>query len=132
MEGIGALEASADRDRVATQLLERILREESVAEVRIFLEKGVIARWFDPEIVSVILETNIDDARRIYDKLQRHSFVEPHPYGLKFHDKIRELLLHRLRFTSEDEYNQLTKRLMAYYGRKAGIAESSSSLSEQL
>ena len=123
-ERIGALEASADRDRVATQLLGRILREESVAEVRAFLEKGVIARWFDPEIVSVILETNIDDARRIYDKLQRHSFVERHPYGLKFHDKVRELLLERLRFTSESEYNRLTKRLMAYYARKAGIAES--------
>lgn len=122
-ERIGALEASADRDRVATQLLERILREERVAEVRSFLEKGVIARWFDPEIVSVILETNIVDARRIYDKLQRHSFVERHPYGLKFHDKIRELLLERLKFTSESEYNRLTKRLMDYYREKAGVSQ---------
>lgn len=124
-ENIGALERSADRDFVATQLLERILREERVAEVRAYLEKGVIARWFDPEIISVILEVSVDEGRAIYDKLRRHSFVERHPYGLKFHDKIRELLLERLKFTSESEYDRLTERLMAYYADKAGISHPS-------
>lgn len=38
--------------------------------------------------MSVILEISLVDARTIYDKLRRHSFVERHPYGLKFHDKI--------------------------------------------
>ena len=85
-------------------------------------EKGVVARWFDPETVKVILEVNLADARRIYDLLRRHSFVERHPYGLKFHDKIRELLLERLKFTSQGEYDRLTKRLMAYYAEKAGLA----------
>lgn len=118
---IGALESEAERDRVASKLLERILREERVEEVRAFLEKGVIARWFNPEIISVILETNLDQARVIYDKLQRHSFVENHPYGLKFHDKIRELLVERLKFTSQAEYQRLTKRLMDFYADKAGI-----------
>jgi len=120
-EKVGALERSADRDFVATQLLERILREERVAEVRAFLEKGVVARWFDPETISVILEISLDEGRTIYDKLQRHSFVERHPYGLKFHDKICELLLERLKFTSEAEYQRLSERLMAYYAEKAGI-----------
>lgn len=133
-QNIGALESSADRDRVATQLLERILRQESVAEVQSFLERGVVARWFDPETIRVILEVNLDDARMIYDKLSRHSFVERHPYGLKFHDKIRELLLERLKFTSEQEFNRLTKRLMDYYAEKAGIvqdAQAESSAQEQ-
>jgi hypothetical protein len=121
-EKIDALERSADRDFVATQLLERILRKERVAEVRAFLEKGVIARWLDPEIISVILEVGVEEGRVIYDRLQRHSFVERHPYGLKFHDKIRELLLERLKFTSNAEYQRLTERLMAYYAEKAGIA----------
>jgi RecA/RadA recombinase len=120
-EKIGALESSADRDFVATQLLERILREERVAEVRTFLEKGVVARWFDPETIGVILEISLDEGRTIYDRLRRHSFVERHPYGLKFHDKIRELLLERLKFTSEAEHQRLTERLMAYYAEKAGI-----------
>ncbi len=122
-QNIGDLESSADRDRVATQLLERILRQESVAEVQAFLEKGVVARWFDPETISVILEVNLGDARIIYEKLNRHSFVERHPYGLKFHDKIRELLLNRLKFTHEHEYNRLTKRLTDYYVEKAGLAQ---------
>ena len=119
---VGALEGSADRDYVAGELLRRILREEKTQEVRSFLEKGVVARWFDPETVQVILEVNLADARRIYDQLRRHSFVERHPYGLKFHDKIRELLLERLKFTSQGEYDRLTQRLMAYYAEKAGIA----------
>ena len=122
-EHIGTLESSADRDFVASQLLERILREERVAKVQAFLEKGVIARWFDPETVRVILEVDLEDARAIYDRLRRHSFVERHPYGLKFHDKIRELLLERLKFTSEAEYQSLTERLMAYYAEKARLVQ---------
>lgn len=119
---VGALESAADRDRVATKLLERILREERAREVRDFLEKGVVARWFDPEIVSVVLEISPEEGRAIYDKLGRHSFVERHPYGLKFHDKIRELLLDRLKF-HKPEYERIVKRLMDYYAEKAGIQQ---------
>lgn len=120
-QALGALESEADRDRIATRLLERILREERVQEVQAFLEKGVIARWFDPETVQVVLGGSLAEARGIYDKLQRHSFVERHPYGLKFHDKIRELLLDRLKFTSPGEYDRLHRRLLDYYAQKAGI-----------
>ena len=97
-DALQGLERSADRDQVATELLKRILREERAQEVRAFLEKGCVARWFDPEIVSVVLGVSEEEGRAIYDKLRRHSFVEAHPYGLKFHDKIRELLEARLKF----------------------------------
>lgn len=117
---IGALEYEADRERVATKLLERILREERAQEVQAFLEKGVVARWFTPEVVSVILEVGGQEAHAIYTNLQRHSFVERHPYGLKFHDKIRELLLARLKF-NKPEYDRIVKRLTDYYAEKAGI-----------
>ncbi len=117
---LGELETESDRDRIATKLLERILREERVKEVRAFLEKGVVARWFTPEVISVILETGVDEGRRIYDLLERHSFVERHPYGLKFHDKIRELLLERLKF-NRPEYDRIVKHLSDYYAEKAGI-----------
>jgi hypothetical protein len=119
---VGLLESAADRDRVATKLLERILREERAKEVEAFLEKGVVARWFTPEVVSVVLEVSAEEGRKIYDKLERHSFVERHPYGLKFHDKIRELLLDRLKF-NKPEYERVVKRLTAYYAEKAGIKE---------
>jgi hypothetical protein len=121
-EHVGGLESAADRDQVATQLLKRILREERAHEVRDFLEKGVVARWFTPEIVSVVLDVSPEEGRTIYDNLQRHSFVERHPYGLKFHDKIRELLLERLKF-NQPEYDRITQRLMAYYAEKAGIEQ---------
>ncbi len=118
---IGELETGADRDRIATKLLERILREERVKEVQAFLEKGVVARWFTPEVISVILEIGADEGRKVYDQLERHSFVERHPYGLKFHDKIRELLLERLKF-NRPEYDRIVKRLSNYYAEKAGIS----------
>jgi hypothetical protein len=121
---IGQLEGAAELDQIATQLLNRILREERVKEVQAFLEKGVVARWFDPEIVSVLLEINLPDARKIYDKLSRHSFVERHPNGLKFHDKIRELLLQRLKFTSKGEFERLNQLLQDYFAGKAGIKTS--------
>ncbi len=124
---IGVLDNLSNRDQIATQLLQRILREERVVEVQAFLEKGVIARWFNPEIIGLLLEMNLEDARKIYDKLSRHSFVEHHEYGLKFHDKIRELLLERLKFTSKTEYEKLTQKLTDYYREKAGLDDEGSS-----
>jgi len=121
-EAIGTLERIADRDFVATQLLNRILREERVHEVRDFLERGCIARWFDPEVVSVIMEVDIAQGRAIYEKLRHYSFIQTHPYGLKFHDRIRELLLEQLMRDERAEYQQVAGRLMAYYAEKAGIA----------
>ena len=121
-ERIRALRGNAARDFVAHQLLERILREKQVAEVQAFLEKGVVARWFDPETISVVLEVSLDEGRTIYDKLRRYSFIRPHQFGLQFHDTVRELLLERLKFTNETEYKRVIERLMAYYAGKAGIA----------
>ena len=67
---------------MATRLLERILEEERVEPVRAFLEKGVVARWFTPEVISEVLAVGSSEGRIIYDKLHRHSFVEPHPLWL--------------------------------------------------
>jgi hypothetical protein len=114
------MEYEADRERVATKLLERILREERAKEVRVFLEKGVVARWFNPEVVSVIMGVSGEQGHAIYSQLERHSFVERHPYGLKFHDKIRELLLARLKF-NRPEYERVVRCLTDYYAERSGI-----------
>ena len=119
-DALQGMEHSTDRDHVATELLKRILREERAQEVRAFLEQGCVARWFNPEIVSMVLGVDENQGRIIYDKLRRHSFVERHPHGLKFHDKIRELLETRLKF-NKPEHDRVVKRLMGYYAEKAGI-----------
>ena len=80
-----------------------------------------MAPWFDPEVISVLLDVSPEQGRSIYDKLQRHSFVERHPYGARLHDKIRELLESRLKFTNQVEYERLRDTLMAHYAAKAGI-----------
>ena len=116
---IGEIDSDANRDFMASELLQRILREEKVFEVRTFLEKGVIAQWFNPEIIGTVLEIPISEARFIYDSLRIHSFVEPHPLGLKFHDKIRETLIHRLKFTNLKEYNRIANLLIEYHSEKS-------------
>ncbi len=118
---INQLERSGDRDLIATQLLELILREERAREIRDLLEKAAIADWFNPETIQAIMDVNPEQSRILYDKLQRHSFVEPHPYGLRLHDKIRDLLRSRLKFTSEAEYNRIHLKLEAHNAAKFGI-----------
>ncbi len=117
---IDLLEGSADRDYIATQLLDRILREERVQEVRVALEKGAVARWLDPGAVVALLEVGPDQARTIYDKLWHHSFVERHPRGIRLHDKIREMLEDRLKFTNAAEHSRLKARIEAYYRERSG------------
>jgi hypothetical protein len=120
---IGELDHSADRDLIATRLLERILQKEPVREVRDVIEKCAIAPWINPEIITALLGLAPDQARRAYERVQRHSFTEPHLRGIRLHDKIRELLMERLKFTSTDEYDRLERALIDYTAVKAGIVD---------
>lgn len=95
-ERLGKLENPGDRFDISMGLLNRILREERVEEVRAFLEKGVVVEWFDPGMIGAVLDISLDDARLVYERIRQHSFVERHPMGLKFHDVVREKLRDRL------------------------------------
>ncbi len=122
-EGVRDFKDPANRDRIASQLLDRILAQEQVKEVQEFLEKGVVARWFDPGAVSYILDTNPERGRKIYDKIGKFSFVQLHPYGLKFHDRVRELLVERLKFMDGGiTYRALAQRWFEYFESKEGLA----------
>ena len=57
--------------------------------------------------------------RRLRQPTAPLSWSAP-PYGSKFHDKIRELLLARLKF-NKPEYDRIVERLTNYYAKKAGI-----------
>jgi hypothetical protein len=105
-----------DRDEIARQLLERILREEPVRQLRDLLELGSVPPWLDPGVVGAVLDCEPGEGRRLYDLLARHSFAERHPRGLRIHDKIRDLLRDRLRFTDPSRYAEVTSRLDAHFG----------------
>jgi len=123
-DGVRGFEDPANRDRVASQLLDRILRQEKVSEVQEFLEKGVVARWFDPGAVSYILNLSPERGREIYDKIGKFSFVARHPNGLKFHDRVRELLVERLKFLDGGQtYRQLAGRWSQYLRGRASLGE---------
>lgn len=118
-EPIGELEH--DRDRIAGGLLERILREERVRNIREVLETCSIAPWIDPGIIAVLLGVSARDAHARYTELAAHSFVTRHPRGVALHDKIRELLQVRLKFAGEARYEELTTLLATYFGTKGGV-----------
>jgi len=118
-DAIRDFQDTANKDRVASQLLERILAQEKVNEVKDFLEKGVVTKWFNPESIAFIMNIDIDDARVIYDKIGQFSFIYPHKFGLKFHDRIRDILLERLKFLNNGEtYNLLLNRWITFYEEK--------------
>lgn len=110
---------SGTHEFIAQHLLERIMREERLQPIREFLEKGVVAPWFNAEVVAEILQISAGDGLIIYNQLQRHSFIERHPYGMKFHDKIRDVLLARLKIVSPVEYVAIATRLRDYFAQKA-------------
>ena len=122
-EGVRDFEDPANRDRVAHQLLERILKQARVKEVQEFLEKGVVARWFDPGAVSYLLNVSPERGQEIYDTIGKFSFVQLHPNGLKFHDRVRELMVERLKFMDDGKtYRELAEKWSEYMKIKAGIA----------
>jgi len=73
-----ALSDSGDRDLIAGRLLERILLEQRVREVREVLGKCAVASWLNPEI-AVLLDVGPEEARTIFGRVRRHSFMERHP-----------------------------------------------------
>lgn len=113
------------QDHVARELLNRILRQEAVEEVRAFLEKGVVTEWFDAGLVSCILEDdNPERGQKIYEKLSTFSFVHPHPQGLQFHDTVREILKVRLqRLDNGKTYRHLATKCRKYLNARAGIGK---------
>lgn len=121
-EEVRGFKGSAQRDRVAQQLLERIRRQQEVEEVREFLEKGVVTEWFDPGLVSCILEVTPETGRQVYDKIGKFSFVELHPQGLQFHDTVRKILVERLKFMDNEEtYGRLVRKCEKHLRARAGI-----------
>ena len=83
-----------------------------------FLEKGVVTLWFDVQAISYLLNINSDKAEHIYNKIGKFSFTQETDYGLKFHDKVRDILIERLKYIDPLEYKDLMKKWSQYYREK--------------
>lgn len=115
---IGGLEQLGDRDRMAEGLLDRLLQEDSLHDVRDVLEKCAIASWIDPGIIKRLLElSSADEAWEMFKKISKFSFVERHPHGVRLHEKVRDLLIARLQH-NEAEYNRLNAKLLEYHQKQ--------------
>jgi len=106
---------SVASEAIAEELLKRLLEEEGVEDVRDFLEKGIVAEWFDRGSIRYILGVSEARAKKIYQRIRGYSFVRPHPYGLQFHEGIRDILRRRLEVQNKKEYARLTKKWADYF-----------------
>jgi len=104
-----------DMDQVAQGVLDRIIEEMASPELSKLVELGPVASWIDPEIIVIILEVSPEEASAIYNRLSSFSFMEYHQNGLKFHDRIREILVPRLKFRKKMEFIAIVKKLREYY-----------------
>jgi len=95
LEGFSRLN---DRYEVSKYLLERLLEQERTKPVKDFIENGVVFPFFNIEVISKFLNLSMTEAEKIYNTLSTLSFIEKSSAGLKFHDKVQEILIERLRF----------------------------------
>ncbi|MGH8547740.1 MAG: hypothetical protein ACRERU_03905 [Methylococcales bacterium] len=117
-KNIDTVLSSAEKDHIARDLLDTILRQEKVKEVRSFLEKGVVAKSFDPGLVACILDIEAGKAREIYDRIARFSFVRPDANGLRFHDRVREILRERLKFQDNGETLKILEKKCEKFNKR--------------
>lgn len=107
-----------DKYEVARHLLDRLLEQEGVAEVREFLERGVVTLWFDVEAIAFLLNAPIEKAEDVFRRISRFSFTNKTEFGLKFHDRVRDLLLERLNYMDPKLYEELLYKWRGYYRAK--------------
>ena len=110
-ERIGRLDLARDRDELASQLLDRIMREERAKPLRDLLERGAVAPWLDPPMIAALLEVSATSAQSLYDRLAVHAFAERDPHGLRLHARLAEMLQDRLRYRNPEELERITSRL---------------------
>lgn len=120
---IGELDRDRDRDTIASGLLDRILREERLRNIRHVLETCSIAPWIEPGVIGALLAVSAADAHALYTELSMHSLVSRHPRGVVLHDKIKELLQVRLRFAGAARYQQISTALSNYLSARGGLVD---------
>jgi hypothetical protein len=115
---LAGFEKQRDKYEVARHLLDRLLEQEGVAEVKEFLEKGVVTLWFDIEAIAFLLDVPLEKAEDIFHRISRFSFTTRTEFGLKFHDRVRDILSERLNYMDRKLYEELLYRWRGYYRAK--------------
>jgi len=118
-EHVGRLDLARDRDELASQLLDRIMREDCAQPLRDLLERAAVAPWLDPPMIAALLEVPPGTAQELYDRLAVHAFAERDPHGLRLHERLAEMLRERLRYRDPQELEAITARLDAHLRQRS-------------
>ncbi len=116
---VGRLDLARDRDELAGQLLDQIMREDRAQPLRDLLERAAVAPWLDPPMIAALLEVPASAAQDLYDRLAVHAFAERDPHGLRLHERLAEMLRERLRYRNPEELAAITARLDAHLRQRS-------------
>lgn len=97
-------------------LLHLFLAELPTPAYRETLEASALVRWLTEPLLAEILGK--EESAQLFEWLQRLSFIEAGPRGLRPHDLVREILLADLRWRNPERYQTLHRRAHAYYARR--------------
>jgi hypothetical protein len=100
---------------VANGLLDWLQKNEPEPEIKHFLLAGSIVSWFDPQVITFILDISLARAQQLFETLSIKPYFILRDKKLWWHDKIREILIEKahLILPNEDIMN-LHKRIQAY------------------
>jgi tetratricopeptide (TPR) repeat protein len=111
----GVEDFQAVKSEVVADLVER-LREGVPPEMYPALEAAAAVRWFDKELLGVIL--NGAEVSFVYDELRRFPFVRPRADGYALHDAVREILDENLRRHNRLQHRVLHQRAADFFDAK--------------
>jgi hypothetical protein len=110
-----------DLDHLSQGILERIIEGIESQDIKNIIEIGPIASWLNPEIISLLINVDENIASQVYDELSSFSFIEYHQNGFRFHDRIREILIPRLKYRKKTKFMNSIKALKKYYAQFTNI-----------
>jgi hypothetical protein len=94
-------------------IVERWLNEVSGPKHRTIVEAASALRYFNQEVLSHVLECDIDTED--FRELIRYSFVQKTNHGWKVHDLLRNAVVQDLNMRSPKKYEQYLTRIVSFY-----------------
>jgi hypothetical protein len=107
-----------DTSLPAQSVVERFLRWVTNPDLRQTALLGAIPRVFNLDILAVLIDSQSDDGQKAFDWLLTMPFVQQGPYGWRYHQVVRNMMLHYQRLKSPQAYRRLHSTMAEFYRKK--------------
>ena len=108
--------ADAKTEDERTWLVTQMTLAPLLPEVQVAVTAAAIPRWFNAELLAVMLAVDADQADQLYAELQRLPFVEVFAErGHNIHDSTRKLLCQHLKEQDWPRYQTYSQLASGYF-----------------